>query len=658
LKGRPPLHYHAPFARGVTGDTTMLNVMRDNLRHLKWILVVVALAMLFYLGSYFDKGTRRGRVAADWAAKVDGQTISTQEFLVTARSQDDYYHRLLGSQYEQMKKSLKVGSAAIQTLVDRQLVLTEARGLGLTATKDAISKAILENPSFKDASGNFVGKDQYAAFVAQNYDGGVEAFERQLGYDILAKRWLEVMTASARISDAELEAAWRKQSVRSGADYVFVPSTALPADTAVDAATLAAWYGSHQADYRRSEGRKVKLVVVDRQAQAAAAKVTDAEVKADYDAHAADYQRPEQRRARHILFKIPPSATEADKKSVHDLAASVLARAQKGEDFAAMAKSLSQDTVSAAQGGELGWFARGAMVKAFDDAAFTTPPGSFAPVVETEFGYHVLQVEEARPAGTTPFAEVADSIRRRLELTRAQDLAAKQAQALAASIKTPADLDAAAAKAGLKVEQVVISPDDRAGDLGPSPEFMTAVAALQAGQVAGPLGVARGLAIVSCTEVVAASVRPLSEVQAEVKKDVLNDRARQAALVTARRIAAAASLADGAKAAKLEVKKTGDLTAGSDVPGVGHVPELDTALFGSGSPVGTKGAVVAPGGAIAYAVTRHDTFDPAKFAAEKGALAQQLLEQRRNQLAEGLIQSLRQRHTIEINQELVNSVNG
>jgi peptidyl-prolyl cis-trans isomerase D len=234
------------------------------------------------------------------------------------------------------------------------------------------------------------------------------------------------MTASARISESEVELAWRSRNVRAAADYVFVPSSALSFDKSVDAATLSAWYATHSADYRRGEARKVRLLVIDRQSQVPNAKASDADVKADYDAHAANYTRAEQRRARHILFKLPSGAGEAAKKSVRDLAASVLARAQKGEDFAALARSMSQDTGSAPQGGDLGWFGRGAMVKPFEDAVFGTPTGQFTPLVETEFGFHVIQVQDARAAGTSSFDEVKDSIRRRLELQRAQDLASAE----------------------------------------------------------------------------------------------------------------------------------------------------------------------------------------------------------------------------------------
>ncbi len=636
----------------------MLNVMRDNLRHLKWVLVVVAVAMLGYLGTYFDPRVKRGGTSSDWAARVDGEAISTQDFLTLARTQDDYYRRILGQQYEPMKKSLKLGSQAIQNLVNRQLILADAHALGLTATKEAISKAILDDPNFKDPSGNFVGKERYTDFIGQNFDGGVEAFERRLGDDILTKQWIAVMTASARVSDAELEQTWRSRNVRTAADFVFVASPPAAPGGGVDAATLAAWYAAHPNDYRRAEGRKVRLAVVDRQAQVANAKVTDAEVKADYEAHTAEYVRPEQRRARHILFKLPAGASDADKKSLHDQASSVLARVQKGEDFGALARSMSQDSVSAAQGGELGWFGKGAMVKAFEDAVFATAPGQLAPVVETEYGFHVVQVEESRAAGSTPLDEVKDAIRRRLELQRAQDLTATEAKRLAAEIKTAADLDAVATKAGLKVEERIVASDERVGDLGPSPEFNLAVGSMQPGQVSAPLAVARGLAIVACTEIVPAATRPLSEVSDKVRQDVLEDRGRQAALASARRIAAATTLADGAKAMKLEVKKSGDLSAGGDLPGIGRVPELDALLFGPGGSVGAKGSIAAPGGAIAYEITRHDAFDPAKFASDKDALRGQLLEQRRDQLMQALVESLRQKHTIEINLPLVNGIDG
>ena len=648
MNGPGRLHYHG----------RMLNHMRNNLKHLKWVLVIVALALLGYLGSYFDPRVKHGMAASDWAARVDGHPISTQEFLQIARTQDEYYRRLLGTQYEQMKKNLHLGSQTIQTLIDRHIVLGEARALGLRATKEEISKQIIESPSFKDASGNFVGKDRYADFISQSYEGGVEAYEKRVADDLIARKWMEVMTASARVSDAELEHAWRARNVRAAADYVFIPSSTVTFDTNIGPAEVSSYYAAHTANYKRSEARKLRVVLFDRQAELAGVKIADADVRAEYDAHAADYTRPEQRRARHILFKLPAGAAEADKRSVRDLAGSVLARLQKGEDFAALARSMSQDTASASQGGELGWFGRGQMVKPFEDAVFSTQPGQLTGPVETDYGYHVIQVEEARSAGTTPFEEVRDALKRRLELQQAQQRTAAKAQAFAGEAKTVGDFEAAAKKSGLAVLDRTVSADDRAADLGPSPEFTTAVGAMQSGQVSAPLGVASGLVVAACTEVLPPSVKPLSEVVDHVKTDILNERGSQAALVLARRLSAEGSLEAAAKSRKLEVKKSGDLQTGVSLPGVGPAPALETALFAPGTAVGTKGAVAIEGGAVAFEVTRHDTFDQAKFEADKPTLRTQLLQQRRDQLAQGLIEALRQKHTVEINQPLVDGLDG
>ena len=636
----------------------MLNVMRENLRHLKWVLIIVAASLLLYLGYYFDPGLGTGGATADWAARVDGKAIPTQEFIQIARSQDEFYRKLLGGQYEQMKKNLRVGSQSIQSLVDRHLVLTEAKALGLEATASEISKAILESPNFKDASGNFVGKERYAEFIGQSVEGGVPVFERRLADDILTRKWIDVMTASARVSDVELEQAWKARNVRAAMDYVLVPSSSVPFDAAVDAATAGAWYAAHTSDYTRPEGRKLRLAVVDRQAQTSKVALTDADIEADYAANRTQFERPEQRHARHILLKLPDGGSDADKRSIRELAESVLARARGGEDFAALARSMSQDTASATQGGDLGWFGRGAMVPAFEEAVFATSPGSFAPVVETEYGFHVVQVLEARAAGVAPLAEVKDGIRRRLELQKAHDIALAEAQKLKNEVATPGDLDAAAAKAGLKVEERLVSSEDRAADLGPSPELATAMTTLQVGQVVGPLGVARGFAVVACVEVLPAAVRPLTDVMDRVKSDVLNERARASALSAARRIAAGASLETGAKPLKLEVQKSGDLSPGAALPGVGASPEIEAALFGAATRVGAAGAVATEGGALAYRITRHDAFDGAKFEADKPSLRTQVLQQRRDQLTQALIQELRQKHAIEINQALVESVDG
>jgi peptidyl-prolyl cis-trans isomerase D len=584
----------------------MLNVFRENLRHLKWVLWLVAISMVAYLGAYFigDPGAAPDSPEA-WAVRVGDHTVSTQEFLEEARRRDEFYRRLLGAQYDQMRGSLRLGSQVAESLVDRQIMLVEAKGLGLGAGTDELSRRILDDPSFKDASGNFIGRDRYVELLNNNWNGGVAAYEAALKDEIAIQKWIDLVTEPAQVGDPELEKAYRDRNERGAFDYLFFALADQKVGTDVSDADARAFWAAHPDRFRRSEGRKVKLLVVDRQAQASKAIVTDADVRKYYDDNLSQFSRPEQRRASHVLFRMEPGASAEDRRSVRDLAESVLKRAQGGEDFAALARAMSQDQGSAANGGDLGWFGRGDMVPAFDQAAFSTAPGQFAPVVETEFGYHVLKVVDQRAAGATPFEEVQAGIRRQVELRKQQEVVESEAKRLRESISGLAQLDEVATKEGLKVEERVISRDEPARDLGPSPEFVNGVFSTAVGSVAAPAAIARGMAIAGIVDVVPAAVRPYDEVAAQAKAEALAERQRQSALLAARR--AAGDLDAAARSAKLELKKSGDVSPGFTLPGPGRSPELETALFAPTTSVGATGAVATPGGAVAYRVTRHDS---------------------------------------------------
>ena len=139
--------------------------------------------------------------------------------------------------------------------------------------------------------------------------------------------------------------------------------------------------------------------------------MTPDEVKAQYESAAKTYTQQEQRQAAHILVAVKPDATEAErsaaKKKAEDIAAQAKANPAK---FAELAKQFSQDPGSAAQGGDLGSNPRGTMMKAFDDAVFAMKPGEIVGTVQTEFGWHVIRLDDVTPARVRPFDEVKAQI--------------------------------------------------------------------------------------------------------------------------------------------------------------------------------------------------------------------------------------------------------
>jgi peptidyl-prolyl cis-trans isomerase C len=139
-------------------------------------------------------------------------------------------------------------------------------------------------------------------------------------------------------------------------------------------------------------------------------KLTDKDYEEYYNTHKKEFENPEMVRARHILVAVKPNATEEEKKAALKKAEDIREKATKGEDFAKLASEYSDDPGSKAKGGDLGFFTAGSMVGKFEQAAFTLKPGEISPVVETEFGYHIIKVEERKAAEQQPYDAVKEQV--------------------------------------------------------------------------------------------------------------------------------------------------------------------------------------------------------------------------------------------------------
>lgn len=636
----------------------MLNMLRENLRHLQWVLWLTAASMVLYLGYYFIEDDSSPARSEGWAAKVGDQVVSSDEFFSEARRRDDFYRRLLGGQYEQLKPQIRLGVEVAQRLVDRRIVLAEAKKLGLEATKREIANRITNDPSFRDASGAFVGKERYLQIV-RSFWGDEAAYERAIAEDLVVQKWSDLVTEPVRVEDADLERIYRQRNETAAVDYVFVPNGSRPFDGSISEAEEVAWHRAHEDDYRRGEARRIRAIVLDRDSRIVRATPTEAEIEAYWRDNSAQFERAEQRRASHVLLRIPPGAGEADRRAVRDLAESIAARARAGEDFATLARTLSQDPDTSPGGGDLGFAERGRREPSLDGAIFATEAGQVAPVVESSLGFHVVKVTDVRAGGPAPLVDVRPAIERVLAVRRADALAAEDALRIAEGIRSPADLDEAARKEGVVVEEILLSRDEPDPRLGASPEFLSAVFAASPGTVVPPARVARGSAIAAVVDVLPPAVRPLAEVRDRVRTDILNDRGRKAAIEAGRAaLAAAGDLAGAAKRLGLEVKSSGNLARGRPLPGAGVSPELERALFGTGATEGDRGVVEAEGGAIVYKITSRTAFDPRLFEEAKAALRDEALRQRRDALLQEVLLRLRLDYAVEWNQPLIERANG
>lgn len=139
--------------------------------------------------------------------------------------------------------------------------------------------------------------------------------------------------------------------------------------------------------------------------------INDAKARAYYKDNPETFKTPETVRARHILVKTEPTVTEEDKKKLKEKAGEILEKLKKGEDFAKLAGELSDDPGTKTKGGDLGFFPKGSMISAFEEAAFALKPGGLSAIVETEYGYHIIKLEEKKEALLEPYDKIKDKVK-------------------------------------------------------------------------------------------------------------------------------------------------------------------------------------------------------------------------------------------------------
>jgi peptidyl-prolyl cis-trans isomerase D len=351
---------------------------------------------------------------------------------------------------------------------------------------------------------------------------------------------LERMQLQIPIEASEFLTAGEQERLRALTDqqrevrYALLTPAKFQGTAGVDETEVAAYYASHQAQYMTVESVKLEYGELRVDQLAAQITVSDSELHDAYAKAKDKYVVPEKRRASHILIQIA-SDKDAD-ATARKKAEDVLAQARAGKDFAALAKQYSQDVGSAAKGGDLGWAERSNFVAPFADALFSTPAGEIRGPVKTQYGYHVIQVEEIQPGKAETFEQARGEIEAQLRRDRASDRFGDRQEQLQKRLEQPgADFDAIAKEFQLLTGQVAQFLRGVGGaPLGTSNELQDAVfnpAVLDEGRIGGPvlLGEDR-IVIVKDLEHHKASARPMSEVHEIIIAAILKQRGRAAAV--------------------------------------------------------------------------------------------------------------------------------
>jgi peptidyl-prolyl cis-trans isomerase D len=438
-------------------------LQRDN-RLTKALFVVIIAAASVSMVIYLIPGlSGQGSSSADTFATIyphwysrflsSGEAISQQRVSQMARQQIQQNHYPDNPMIEGLLEQ-----RAGQQLVQQKILLAEADKLGIRATDDDVRQYLRTGPSGQVLfpNGQFIGSDTYARLIADRFNISVKDFEEQVKQDIIVRRLQALITSGVTVGDQEIRDTYRKGNIKIKFDYAVIAADELRKTINPSDGELQGFFQKNAARYAAGvpEERKIAyFAFTPNELPGGAPKPSQQEIKQYYDAHQSEYSVPEQARSRHILIKVAVSADAKTDAAAKAKAEGLLKQIQGGANFADLAKKNSDDPGSKDSGGELGFTQRGRMVPAFDNAVFTQKVGE-TKIVKTQFGYHIIQVEERQTAHTQQLSDELPTIQ--ATLVRQKAAAAEENYARILTVEaTKNGLEKAAAAHHL---QVVTTP--------------------------------------------------------------------------------------------------------------------------------------------------------------------------------------------------------
>ena len=531
----------------------MLEIIRERTQGVFYKIILVLITVPFALwgvSSYFRDGDK-----ADIVAQVDGQNITRQEFSRTLKEQEERMRGAMGERFDPaIMDRPEVRQSVLDGLVQQRLLVMEANRVGINLPDSLLASIIADIPEFQQ-DGKFSQARYESMMRAQDMTPVI--FENRLRQNLVIQQLFEGLSQGVAVPHASEEMVARLAEQQREISQAMLTPEQYMIQLKVVPADVKAYYDKHREEFLVPEQARLDYVVLSADDLQQQMVVSDEEAKKYYDEHSTQYSEPEQRRASHILIAVGPNASPTEKTAARTLAEQILKEVkQDPAKFADLAKQYSKDPGSAAQGGDLGFFSRGAMAKPFEDAAFGMKDGEISGLVQSDFGFHIIKLTAIRGGGARSFDEVRGEITQELKKQKAVKKFDEQAETFSNMVyEQPDSLKPVADALKLKIQS---SPwvSKKGGDtaLLNHPKLLQAVFSedtlklkhnTEAVEVAPNTLVAARVA-----EYKAASYRPFEELSTELSKRLLREQGN--AMAVKRGKDALASLQKGGAVADLK----------------------------------------------------------------------------------------------------------
>jgi peptidyl-prolyl cis-trans isomerase D len=616
---------------------------------LSGLLLIVALSMVTYLIPSYGSGDRGPDTVV---AEIGKENITSHDIQLAVRN------AVRGRSMPQDMVAFYVPQM-VEGMVNERAMVFEAQRLGIRASDEDTYNAIRVMAPSLFPGGQFVGRDTYAAMLAQQ-NLTIPEFESSVARQILISRLQDIVVSGIVVSPTEIEQEYRRRNEKASVQYVKLTTDKFKAEVQVTPAEIKDYYDKNRASFPVPEKKNLAILILDQARIEQSIVPSEPELHRVYENEKEKFRSPERILTRHILLMAKTPEEDAKVKPKAD---ALVKELKGGGDFAALATKNSQDPGSAPKGGDLGWLVRGQTVKPFEDAAFALKPKEISDPVKSQFGYHIIQVLDHQQPYLKSFEEARSQLLDEVRKERAgkimQDLIDRAQSALR---KEPADTVAKELNLAPPIQAENISAGDAIPTIGANKDFDQSVSALQKGEVSQPVSLpANRVALAVVTGIVPTHPASLEESAEKIRRSLEEQKAAARESDRANELVAKAKAMNGdlekaAKSMGLEVKTPPPFGRSSAVEGLGASASLGQAFE---TPEGSLiGPIPVPGGGRVVAkVLSHIPADmsqlPAQTAGLRDELRRRKADERNGLFVAGLREQLIKEGKVKIHQNVV-----
>lgn len=617
------------------------------------LLMLVAVSMVVTLIPGFGSGAGLGPTDSVIATIGKDDTVTLRE--VQMGLNDTIRGRQIPSELISV-----YAPQIVDQVVKERAIAYYARELGYKVSDDDVATVIQMMVPQLFEGGKFVGKEAYQQFLQSN-NTTIGEFERQARMRAGLRRLESAVLEGMVVTPAEIEKEFRARNERVVLEYVKVDPEKLKSGINVTTEEINAHWNTSKSGYQIPEKRSSRLLVIDEAKVGESLKVDEADLRRYYENNKEQFRTQERVRARHILVKTTEKSKEEEEK-LKQKAEGLLKQIKSGGDFAELAKKNSDDPGSATRGGELDWFTRGQMVKAFEDKAFSQKPKEISDLVKTEFGYHIIQTLEKEDAKLKAFDEVKENLQKERVKEQVYDRMTQIGdQARAALAKNPAGAEQLAQQ--LNIRFVKVDQHGRGTpfpEAGGSQELDDAISELKKPGDVTEVVQTQGnkLVIAVLDQIHPARQAELKEVEDQIRTTIRNERAQRllaerSTSLMERVKGNGGDLTKAIAGMGLEVKKTPEFGRDGQAEGIGAANYLDEAF--RRDPGSVFGPVNVGGANFVCRVVSKSPADMSKLNDQRFDILLKLKGQkaqlRRDLFEDGLLQHLKNTGVVKIHQD-------